>query len=160
VAQHVLFPGSFDPPTLGHLDLVQRAARLFPRVTVAVATHSSKQPLFSVAERVALLGELCRPLANVSVAEVRGLTVAAARELGCDALLRGLRGPGDFEYEGQMARTNRALAPALDTVFLASAAELTHVSSTFARQIAQLGGDVTPFVPREVVAALARRGRP
>lgn len=159
MAQHVLFPGSFDPPTLGHLDLVRRAAHLFPRVTVAVATHSAKQPLFSVAERVALLRELCRAHANVSVVEVGGLTVATARELGCDALLRGLRGPGDFEYEGQMARTNRALAPELDTVFLASAAELTHVSSTFARQIAQLGGDVSAFVPREVVAALARRGR-
>lgn len=159
MATHVLFPGSFDPPTLGHLDLVRRAARLFARVTVGVADHSQKQALFTIEERLTLLKDLLVELDNVAVVRVQGLTVSAARELGCEALLRGLRNGGDFEYEGQMARTNRALAPTLDTVFLASASELGHVSSTFVRQIAQLGGDVTSFVPPAVVAALARKLR-
>lgn len=157
LATHVLFPGSFDPPTLGHLDLVRRAARLFARVTVGVAEHSQKQALFTVEERLTLLKSVLAELDNVAVARVQGLSVVAARELGCDALLRGLRNGGDFEYEGQMARTNRALAPALDTVFLPSASELGHVSSTFVRQIARLGGDVASFVPPAVVAALARK---
>lgn len=157
MATHVLFPGSFDPPTLGHLDLVRRAARLFARVTVGVADHSQKQALFPVEERLALLRALVTELDNVAVVRIEGLTVSAARQLGCDTLLRGLRHGGDFEYEGQMARTNQALAPALETVFLASASELVHVSSTFVRQIAQLGGDVSSFVPPPVVEALRRR---
>ena len=154
---HVLFPGSFDPPTLGHVDLVRRAARLFARVTVGVAEHSQKQALFTVAERLELLRGVLAELDNVAVARVEGLTVEAALTLGCDALLRGLRHGGDFEYEGQMARTNRALAPTLDTVFLASASELGHVSSTFVRQIAQLGGDVSKFVHPIVEAELKRK---
>jgi pantetheine-phosphate adenylyltransferase len=159
LATHVLFPGSFDPPTVGHVDLVRRAARLFARVSVGVAEHSQKQALFTLEERLALLKGVLAELDNVAVVRVPGLTVAAARELGCDALLRGLRHGGDFDYEGQMARTNRALAPALDTVFLASASELGHVSSTFVRQIAQLGGDVSSFVPPAVAVALARKLR-
>jgi len=138
---------------------VARAARLFARVTVGVADHSEKQTLFTVEERLELLRAVLGQLDNVAVARVQGLTVAAARALGCDTLLRGLRHAGDFEYEAQMARTNRALAPALDTVFLPSASELGHVSSTFVRQIARLGGDVTAFVPPAVAAALARKLR-
>lgn len=159
-AAHVLFPGTFDPPTLGHLDLVRRAAALFARVTVAVAENAGKQALFDVEERLALLRASTAGLANVSVVRVDGLVVAACRELGAQAILRGLRSAADTDYEAQMARTNRQLAPEVDTLFLPSSAAVAHVSSTLVRQIARLGGDCTPFVPPPVAAALARRFRP
>jgi len=157
VATHVLLPGTFDPPTLGHIDLVERAARLFARVTLGVADHATKQALFGVEERLSLLRATTAGIDNVAVARVEGLTVDACRRLGADAVLRGLRSGADFDYEAQMARTNRALAPAVDTVFLASSVELAHISSTLVRQIASLGGDCSKLVPPPVAAALARK---
>ena len=157
MATHVLFPGTFDPPTLGHLDIVERAARLFARVTVGIADHASKKALFEVEERVALMGECVAGRPNVAVVRVEGLVVAATRTLGADALLRGLRSGSDFDYEAQMARTNRVIGGAVDTIFLASSPAVAHVSSTLVRQIAALGGDCTPLVPPPVAAALARR---
>lgn len=154
---HVLLPGTFDPPTLGHLDLIERAARLFGRVTVGVADHASKKALFEVEERLLLLRECTADHANVAVARVGGLVVDACRALGADALLRGLRSGSDFDYEAQMARTNRTLGGEVDTVFLASSPLVAHVSSTLVRQIAALGGDCTALVPPPVAKALTRR---
>jgi len=157
VAIHVLFPGTFDPPTLGHLDLVTRAARLFARVTVAVAENPTKQALFGVEERLTLLRECTASLDNVGVARVAGLAVDACRQLGATAVLRGLRSGADFDYEAQMARTNRTLAPGIDTVFLAGSADVAHIRATLVRQIASLGGDCSKLVPPSVNAALKKR---
>ncbi len=154
---HVLFPGTFDPPTLGHLDLVRRAAALFGRVTVAVADHPSKTALFSVEERLALLEESTAGIPGVAVARISGLVVDACKDLGATAIVRGVRNGTDFDYELELARTNRAMLPEADTVLLAPAPEFAHVSATLVRQIASLGGDVDPFVPPPVAEALRRR---
>ncbi len=156
----MLLPGTFDQPTLGHLDLVERAARIFARVTLGVAENATKQALFSAEERVALLRECCAGLENVSVARVQGLVIEACRALDAGAILRGVRAGSEFDYEAQMARTNRALAPDIDTLFLASAPRVAHVSSTLVRQIASLGGDCSALVPPPVAAALLRRFGP
>jgi pantetheine-phosphate adenylyltransferase len=157
---HVLLPGTFDPPTLGHLDLFTRAARLFPRVTVGLAENVEKRALFSVEERLALLRACTAGLSNVAVARLGGLVVDACRELGAGAILRGLRSGADFDYEAQMARTNRTLHAEVDTLFLASSPLVAHVSSTLVRQIAALRGDCSALVPAPVAAALARRYSP
>jgi len=158
---HVLFPGTFDPPTLGHLDVLTRAARLFERVTVGLADHAGKQVLFGVEERLELLRACTAGLEGLRVERVDGLVVAACARLGADALPRGLRSGSDFDYEAQMARTNRTLQAEVDTIFLASAPEVSHVSSTLVRQIATLGGDCSRLVPAPVLEALTRRfGKP
>lgn len=160
-AQHALFPGSFDPVTLGHVDLVERALALFGRVTVAVAQNSEKAGLFTPEERVELLRRSLEGRAGITVVLAPGLVVDAAREHGCDVVVRGVRSGTDFDFEVAMARTNRDLRPALDTVLLAPAPRYAHVSSTFVRQIASMGGDPSPFVPAPVAAALhARRKAP
>ena len=156
MATHVLLPGTFDPPTAGHVDLVERAARLFARVTLGVADHPSKQALFGVEERLALLRASTAGIDNVAVVRVEGLVVDACKKLGADALLRGLRSGSDFDYEAQMARTNRALAPGIDSVFLASSSAVAH-QLDLVRQIASLGGDCSTLVPPPVAAALLRR---
>ena len=155
--RHALFPGSFDPVTLGHVDLIRRTAALFGRVTVAVAIHPSKRELLPLEQRLELLREVTRDIAGVELACLVGLVVHGARELGCDLIVRGARGNADFEYEAQMARSNRALAPELDTVILAAAPEHVHVSSTLVRQVAELGGPLESFVPAPVARALAER---
>ena len=158
--RHALFPGTFDPVTLGHLDLVRRASRLFERVSVGVARNPSKRELFALEERVELLREVLAELDNVEVVVLDGLVVDGALGLGAGVVLRGLRSAGDFEYEAQMARSNRALAARVETLLLASSPESVHVSSTLVRQIAEFGGDTSAFVPPAVVRALARRARP
>jgi pantetheine-phosphate adenylyltransferase len=154
---HVLFPGTFDPPTLGHLDLVLRAARLFERVTVGVAENAEKRALFPAGERLDLLREVFAGRPGIAVVRIEGLVVDACRSLGAGALLRGLRAGADFDYEAQMARTNRVLSADVDTVFLASSPAVAHVSSTLVREIARLGGDCAALVPPAVVRALGRR---
>jgi pantetheine-phosphate adenylyltransferase len=156
-AQHALFPGSFDPVTLGHVDLVERAARLFGRVTVLVASHPSKQQLFSLEERIELIGEALAGVAGVRVAATAGLLVDACAEHDADVVVRGVRGATDLEYEVQMANTNRAMRSAVDTVMLAPAPEFAFVTSTLVRQIASMGGDVSAFVPPCVLRALKAR---
>jgi len=153
---HALFPGTFDPFTLGHLDLLTRAASLFDRVTVAVASHPSKQGLFSVEERVALIETACEGVEGVHCVAISGLVVAACEEFGCDAILRGARSGSDFDYEIQMANTNRELS-GVETVILAPGAARTHISSTLVRQVASMGGDVSSFVPAGVLRALRER---
>jgi pantetheine-phosphate adenylyltransferase len=158
-ARHVLFPGTFDPVTLGHVDLVRRAAASFDRVTVAVATHPTKRGLFDVEERVALLHEVLAGFSNVSVTRLEGLVVDGCRAAGAGFILRGLRSAADVDYELAMARSNRALAPEVETVLLASSPAHAHISSTLVRQIAEMGGELRSFVPPAVARALRRRAK-
>jgi len=154
---HALFPGTFDPPTLGHLDVVARAAHLFERVTIGLANHPEKDPLFSVEERLALLEELAAPFPEVAVARITGLVVDAARDLGAGVIVRGVRNARDFDYEVEMARTNRVLAGEVDTILVVPEAAHSNISSTLVRQIARLGGDTSRLVPPEVDRVLRRR---
>ena len=155
--RHAIFPGTFDPVTSGHVDLVERAARLFDHLTIAVAAHHDKRHILTVEERVVLLEEVTRDLAHVDVVVLEGLLVEGARRLGATAIVRGIRSAADLEYERQLALTNSAMDADLDTVMLLSSSEHAHVSSTLVRQIARLGGDISPFVPPAVVTALAGR---
>lgn len=156
-ARHALFPGTFDPPTLGHLDLVRRALALFERVTVAIADHPTKHALFPVEERMELLRAVTREFGNVGVERVEGLLVEGARRIGADVIVRGVRSGTDYDYEVTMARANRVLLPAVDTVLLVPDTRLTHITSTLTRQVASMGGDVSEFVPPLVAKALRRR---
>lgn len=152
-----LFPGTFDPVTFGHLDLVERARRIFPRVILAVASHHSKSQLLSPNERLTLLRTCTADMPGVEVLALDGLLVDGAKRLGATAIVRGVRTAGDLDYERQMALTNRAMQPDIETVLLLSSAEHAHISSTLVRQIASYGGDVSPFVPPDVVRTLAAR---
>ena len=154
-----LYPGSFDPVTNGHLDVIERAARLFDRVIVAVGQNEAKQSVFTVEERVAHLREVCRGFPTVTVASFRGLLTSAVTEFQAVAVVRGLRAVSDFEYEFQMALMNRELSPQCETIFLMPRAEFSFVSSTMIREIARLGGDISPFVPAPVARALVQRLR-
>jgi pantetheine-phosphate adenylyltransferase len=154
---HALFPGTFDPFTLGHLDLLQRAVALFGRATVGVARNSEKHSLFDAEARAELVRGAVRGLAGVEVALVPGLVVQACEDLGADVIVRGVRGGSDLEFEIQMARTNRTLLPKVDTVLLAPAPAFSHVSSSLVRDIAAAGGDVSAFVPKNVADALRAR---
>ena len=155
--RHALLPGTFDPVTLGHVDLVRRAAVLFDRVTLGVARNPSKRELLPLEQRVTLLREVLEDLDNVAVEVLDGLVVEGARRLGAGVVLRGARHAGDFEYEAQMARSNRAMDAEVDTLVLASSPEHTHISSTLVRQISEFGGDTSAFVPPAVARALERR---
>lgn len=157
--RHALFPGTFDPITLGHLDVVRRAHAMFGRVTIGVAHNAEKRTLFPAEERVRLAREATRELEGVDVALIEGLVVHAAEKLGATVLVRGVRSGTDFDFETQMAHTNRQMLPTVDTVFFVPAPAYAHVSSTLVRQIAELGGDPTPFVPPSVAKALAERAK-
>lgn len=155
--QAAIYAGTFDPITYGHLDVVERAARIFPRIVLAVADHASptaKQTLFTLEERVAVAREATKSLPGVEVAPFNGLLVNYARDIGVQVLVRGLRAFSDFEFEFQMALTNRKLAPDIETLFLMPKEDYSYVSSSTIRQIAELGGDVTEFVPPASLAAL------
>ena len=159
MSRTVFYSGSFDPVTLGHLDLIRRATRLFDRVVIGVGVHHGKKPWFSDQERVELLrNEIARlpaaTSAQIEVVTFDNLVVDAARSHGASAILRGLRDATDFDYEMQMAGMNGTLTPSIDTVFLPAAAAHRHIAATFVRQIAQMGGDVTAFVPPAVAARL------
>jgi pantetheine-phosphate adenylyltransferase len=154
-----LFPGSFDPVTNGHLDLVRQAARLADRLVLAIGTHPGKTPLFSSEERLAMLDETCAPIAKAAGMEwhcttFADLVVAAARREGASILIRGLRSATDFDYEMEMAGMNGAMAPDVQTVFLPASPAVRPITATLVRQIASMGGDVSSFVPPSVVARL------
>lgn len=149
-------PGSFDPVTLGHLDVVRRAAGLFDEVVVAVGVNASKRRLFSDEERLALLEEGTRELANVRVAGFTGLLTTFCAEQGAQAVVKGLRGPGDYEYELPMAQMNAHLT-GLETVFLATDPRWSFVSSSLVKEVAGLGGDVAALVPDFVLEPLLAR---
>ena len=154
---HVLFPGTFDPPTLGHLDLVRRSIALFGRVTVALAEHPTKQSLFDVNERIELLRESTRDLDGVEVVHLEGLVIEACERFGCNAIVRGVRSGTDFDYESLMAWTNRSLLERIDTVLLPASPNVAHITSTLVRQIAQMGGDTSKLVPEPVQKVLDER---
>lgn len=149
-----IYAGTFDPITLGHLDVVERAARIFPELIIAVAAVTGKSTLFSQEERVELVRSTTASLPNVTVEPFEGLLVNYARAQGARVIIRGLRAFSDFEYEFQMALTNRRLAPDLETLFLMPKQDYSFLSSTNIKQVAALGGDVAEFVPAAVAAAL------
>ncbi|MFP4080909.1 MAG: pantetheine-phosphate adenylyltransferase [Ectothiorhodospira sp.] len=155
----VVYPGTFDPITHGHTDIVRRAQRLFDRVLVAVAANPSKRPTFTLEERVGMARETLADMPRVEVLGFDGLLARFAGEQGARVLLRGLRAVSDFEHEFQLAGMNRHLAPDLETIFLTPAEEYAYVSSSLVREIALLGGDVSHFVSGNVEAALRARMR-
>lgn len=155
-----LYPGSFDPVTRGHLDLVERALPLFDHLTVAVARNGSKAPTFTVEERVEMLREVLPPDPRLSVTSFRGLVVDFCRAQGIGAILRGVRTVSDFEYEYQMALTNRHLAPGIETVFVMPSVQYSYVSSSLIREIVRNGGDIGTFLPLPVERRLRERLRP
>ncbi len=157
MAVKALYPGTFDPPTNGHVDLIQRGSKLFEHLTVAVLNNRGKNPLFTVAERVEMLEEATRSLGNVSVATFDGLMVDFARSLGASAVLRGIRAISDYEFEFQMALMNRRLAPEIETVFLQPAGRYSFVSSRMVKEVFSFGGDIAGLVPPNVLKRL--RGR-
>ena len=152
-----LYAGSFDPPTFGHLDLVERAARLFPRVIVAVGTHPTRSPLFTVTERLDLLKQIAAPFPNVTVESFDGLLVDYGKRVGARVVVRGLRVGSDFEYELQIAHANADLRPEIDTVFLPTRTTYGFISASLVREIARYGGDVTRYAPAAVCDALRRK---
>ncbi len=142
----ILYPGTFDPITNGHTDLIERAARLFDKIIVAIAENEGKGPLFSIEERVAMAKKATGHLKHVEVVGFSGLLVDFAQQCKVDALLRGIRAVSDFEYEFQLANMNRRLAPDLESVFLTPDETHTFISSTLVREVARYGGDITEFV--------------
>jgi pantetheine-phosphate adenylyltransferase len=152
-----VYPGTFDPITNGHVDLVQRATRLFDRVVVAVAANADKTPVFPLEERVALAAAVLSDSPTVEVCSFDCLLVDFMRRRSAQVILRGLRAVSDFEYEFQLASMNRQLAPDVETMFLTPAEQFAFVSSSLVREVASLGGDVSAFVPDKVMAVLRER---
>ncbi len=152
-----LYPGTFDPPTNGHLDLIQRGAKIFDHLTVAILVNPVKNPLFTVQERVEMLKEATAGINNVSVAIFDGLMVDFAREQGATAVLRGIRAISDYEHEFQMALMNRRLAPEIETVFLQPAGRYSFVSSRMVKEVFSFGGDISGLVPPNVIKRLSAR---
>ena len=152
-----LYPGTFDPPTNGHVDLIQRGSKLFDHLTVAILVNPVKNPLFTVEERVEMLEEVTGPLGNVSVATFDGLMVDFARSEGAMAVLRGIRAISDYEHEFQMALMNRRLAPEVETVFLQPAGRYSFVSSRMVKEVFSFGGDISGLVSTNVVKKLRAR---
>ncbi len=149
-----IYPGTFDPITKGHSDLIMRASKLFDRVIVAVANNPGKQPLFSLDERVELAQNSLLDLKNVEVCGFEGLLIDVAMEMQANILIRGLRAVSDFEHEFQLASMNRKMQPEIETLFLTPAEQFTYISSSLVREIAALGGDVSDFVSPTVLTAL------
>ncbi len=151
-----IFPGSFDPITNGHLDLIDRALKMFDRVYVAILTNTSKKPLFTIEERLGMMRE-CQRSERVLVGSFQGLLVDFAHAQGAAVIIRGLRAVSDFEYELQMAMMNRELAPNLETVFLMPKNVYSYLSSRLVKEVAVLGGDISKLVPKNVEEALKRK---
>ena len=153
-----IYPGSFDPLTFGHIDILERAASLFDKVIVGVAESKAKKPLFTVDERLALIDEMFADNDKIeSLGYSEKLTVDLTRENNAIAIIRGLRAVADFEYEFQLATMNRSLAPDIESIFFTPKDTLIYVSSSLVKEIAQFGGDVTRFVPKHVVSALEKK---
>ena len=146
-----IYPGSFDPVTLGHLDIIERTSKMFDRVIIGVLNNKSKSPLFSVEERVNMLKEVTADLPNVEVQSFAGLLIDFVRQNDARVIVRGLRAITDFEYELQMAQTNRVIAPEIDTVFLTTNLKYSYLSSSIVKEIAEFDGDITEFLPPVVV---------
>lgn len=150
----IVYPGTFDPITNGHVDLVERASKMFDHIVVGIASSEKKRPLFLIEERIELAERALSHLPNVEVRGFDYLLVNFVRDCGANAVLRGLRAVSDFEYEFQLANMNRALSPDTESIFLTPAEHLSFISSSLVREISSLGGDVSRFVPKQVSAAL------
>ncbi|MCC8017514.1 MAG: pantetheine-phosphate adenylyltransferase [Lachnospiraceae bacterium] len=148
--KRAIYPGSFDPPTFGHLDIIERSARMVDELNVAVLKNSAKNPLFSAEERVSMIKELTSHLPNVTVSSFDGLTADYASQTGATIVVRGLRAVTDFEYELQIAQTNHAVNEQIDTIFLTTNLKYSYLSSTIVKEVASYGGDISKFVPDTV----------
>ena len=155
-----VYPGSFDPPTNGHLDLIERGSKIFDELVVAILRNPEKSPLFSVPDRRSMLEAMTSGLDNVSVETFDGLTVEYAVKIGASAVLRGIRAISDYEYELQMALMNRKLQPSLETVFMMPAEKYSYISSRLGREVAQLGGNIDCLVPELVAQKLREKMDP
>ena len=153
-----IYPGSFDPVTTGHVDLIRRASRMFDRLVVGVLVNSAKQPLFSKEERVAMLREITADQDNIEVSSFEGLLVDFVKEQHADAIVRGLRTPGDFEYELPLAQANHKLSVQADTIFLASAPEYSYISSSAVRELLRYQADISGYVPETVLRYMREHG--
>lgn len=154
-----IYPGSFDPATNGHLDIIRRASELFDEVIVGVLNNSAKSPLFSVDERVNILESITKDIPNLKIQAFDGLSVNFARNCGAKVIIRGLRAITDFEYELQMAQTNRVLATDVDTMFLTTSLQYAYLSSTTVKEAASFGADISKFVPEYVVQKVEEKYR-
>ena len=159
-AEHIaLYPGSFDPITLGHLDIIRRGAKMFDRLIVGVLVNQAKKSLFSPEERATMIREVTQDIPNVEVITFSGLTVDCCRELGVRFMLRGLRAVTDFEYELQIAQTNHLMEPEVDTVFLTTDIRYGYLSSSVVREIATYGGPIEEFLPESIVPLVRAKYR-
>ena len=149
-----IYPGSFDPVTYGHLDIIRRSCKIVDELVVGVLNNKAKTPLFSVEERVRILEEVTKDLPNVKVMAFDGLLVEFAKQIGAKVIVRGLRAITDFEYELQMSQTNHKLEPEIETMFLTTSLEYSFLSSTTVKEVAAFGGDITQFVPEAVAGEL------
>jgi pantetheine-phosphate adenylyltransferase len=152
-----IYPGSFDPVTNGHLDIIRRGAKLVDRLIIAVLNNTSKQPLFTIEQRMEMLREATADLTHIEVDSFAGLLVDYAEHRGAQAILRGIRTVADYETEMQMAQLNRRLRPGTETIFLTAAEQYSFISSRMIKEVIKLGGDVSQFVPRGVAARLTRQ---
>ena len=152
-----MYPGSFDPVTNGHLDIIKRSSRMFDKVIVAVLVNSAKTPLFTVEERVAMLRDACKNIPNVEIDSFNGLTVSFAKQKGAPVMVRGLRAVTDFENEIQLAQTNHALMPGIETMFLATSIKWSYLSSTIVKEAARYGSNISKFVTPNVEAAVEQK---
>jgi pantetheine-phosphate adenylyltransferase len=153
----IVYPGTFDPITNGHIDLVERASRLFDKVVIGIASSLRKSPLFTIEERIELASECLQHVPNVKIHGFDCLLVDFVSDCNADAIMRGLRAISDFEYEFQLANMNRALSPDIESIFLTPSEKFSYISSSLVREISSLKGDVSQFVPSNVAKALAAR---
>ena len=153
----IAYPGTFDPVTNGHIDLVERASRLFDKVVIGIASSQRKSPLFTIEERIELASECLQHVPNVEIYGFDCLLVNFVSDCNADAIMRGLRAVSDFEYEFQLANMNRALSPEIESIFLTPSEKFSYISSSLVREISSLKGDVSQFVPANVAKALAAR---
>ena len=156
----IVYPGTFDPITNGHIDLVERAARLFDKVVIGIASSQRKSPLFSIDERVQLASDALTHVPNIEIIGFDYLLVNFVSDCKADAIMRGLRAVSDFEYEFQLANMNRALSPDIESIFLTPAERFSYISSSLVREISSLDGDVSKFAPANVVEALEKKFSP
>ena len=149
--KRAIYPGSFDPATFGHIDMIERSSKIVDELVVAVLTNSAKIPLFSIEERVSMLEEITSHLPNIRITSFQGLLIDYAREVEASIIVRGLRAVTDFEYELQIAQTNRIVNSQIDTVFLTTSLEYAYLSSTIVKEVASYGGDISHFVPKQLM---------